>query len=354
MPNIETGRDPFAFTRAEDNGDARVLALFNDWLDASRASDRHKDDCEGPEYKAALNRFDEAERAVSATPGGPAALAIKTYFLLRQDTLNHWAPDNAVLRCPELFEDDELDDWHAEMIRSIFRDAAKQAPVLAELVAPIIHDDAALIDADIQVSWCRSCIADPAPTPRTGNRRFDRQILEGHEQRISEVRSQLAKALTKIANAEALTPRGAAIKLQHSNCTAEDQAQKTELRARAEALIAEFGGPLPDGDAGLIEAERRLREIRQQDKSLYHDFGEISVQIESEIIIGMVDPVRDRLREFIEVTPPTGLAGLGVKLRLLTDPSIGILTGDEPSEGDITCLKQVAEFVETAAQQAGS
>jgi hypothetical protein len=164
----------------------------------------------------------------------------------------------------------------------------------------------------------------------------------------------MAKALAKIANAEAVTPRGAAIKLQHSHRAAEDQAQKAKLRVRAEAMIAEFGGPLPDGDAGLIEAERRLREIRQQDKSLYRDFGKITVENEQEIIISMVDPVRDRLREFIEATRPAGITGLAAKLRLLTDPSIGILTGDEPSEGDITCLKQVAEFVETAAQQVGS
>jgi hypothetical protein len=36
---------------------------------------------------------------------------------------------------------------------------------------------------------------------------------------------------------------------------------KAEFRARAEALVAEYGAPLPDGDAGLIEAERRLHEL---------------------------------------------------------------------------------------------
>jgi hypothetical protein len=37
--------------------------------------------------------------------------------------------------------------------------------------------------------------------------------------------------------------------------------QKAKLRARAEALVAEYGAPLSDGDAGLIEAERRLHEL---------------------------------------------------------------------------------------------
>src|SRR5438445_725922 len=84
-------------------------------------------------------------------------------------------------------------------------------------------------------------------------------------------------------------------------------ARKAELRARAEALAAEYSAPLPDGDAGLIEAERRHREIRQQTRSLYREFFKIDAQTEKEIIIEIIDPVRYRLSDFIEQTRPAGL-----------------------------------------------
>jgi hypothetical protein len=57
--------------------------------------------------------------------------------------------------------------------------------------------------------------------------------------------------------------------------------------------------------------------------------------------------VRDRLWDFIEQTPPVGLAGVAAKLRLLTEGDIGV--ADEISEGATTSLKQVAEFVEREA-----
>ena len=127
------------------------------------------------------------------------------------------------------------------------------------------------------------------------------------------------------------------------------ETDKAELRARAEALAAEYDAPLPEGDAGLIEAGRRLREIRQQTRSLYREFFKIDAQTEKEIIIGIIDPVRYRLSDFIEQTRPAGLAGAAVKLRLLTDEDVGIVIS-EPGEGDIMSLKQVAEFVEREVQ----
>jgi hypothetical protein len=44
------------------------------------------------------------------------------------------------------------------------------------------------------------------------------------------------------------------------------EAERAKLRARAEALAAELAAPLPDGDAGLVEAERRLRENDAREK----------------------------------------------------------------------------------------
>ena len=99
----------------------------------------------------------------------------------------------------------------------------------------------------------------------------------------------------------------------------------------------------------MIEAERRHREILQQTRSLYREFFKIDFQTEKDIIIGIIDPVRYRMSDFIEQTRPVGLAGVAVKLRLLKDEDIGIVIG-EPSDGDIMSLKQVAEFVEREVQ----
>src|SRR5438105_3422717 len=135
-----------------DNGDARVRALFQDWLNACRAADRHVDDADRTAYDAALARMDEIERHISATPGGGAALAIKTYLWHREDS-SKWVPDYATARFPELF-DGECERWDEDLVVSMLRDAAKQVPELAELAAPTIHEDAPLIDADIEIQWC--------------------------------------------------------------------------------------------------------------------------------------------------------------------------------------------------------
>ena len=68
LPNSETDRDPFAFAGYEGDGDARVLALFHDWLDASREADRYtEDDADDDDaaFDAALDRRDEIERKSS-------------------------------------------------------------------------------------------------------------------------------------------------------------------------------------------------------------------------------------------------------------------------------------------------
>jgi hypothetical protein len=60
------------------------------------------------------------------------------------------------------------------------------------------------------------------------------------------------------------------------------------LRARAEALAAEYGGPLPDGDAGLIEAERRHTEMRRRSSALYEKF-KMDYETEAKIINAIID-----------------------------------------------------------------
>jgi len=71
-------------------------------------------------------------------------------------------------------------------------------------------------------------------------------------------------------------------------------AQLAELRALAEALAADNSAPLPAGDAGLIEAERRHRESRRRCHALYDQFN-INPEAEDEIIIAIIDPTEDAL-----------------------------------------------------------
>ena len=75
---------------------------------------------------------------------------------------------------------------------SHFRDAARHVPELAELVVAIINDDAALIDADLEIQ-----------ERRTGSRTPDDD---------ARIRGQLAR----IAKTEAKTPRGEAIKTKYA------------------------------------------------------------------------------------------------------------------------------------------
>jgi hypothetical protein len=152
---MSDNHDAFAFGGDQrENGDARVLALFHDWLDASRESDRHSEDSDDDEAKfnAALERREEFETEIISMPGSAVALAIKAYLYLKNE-LSDWAPEDPTLRFPDLFCGAE-NGWSENIVVSILRDAAKQVPLLAELAAPILHEDAPLLDADIEIRWC--------------------------------------------------------------------------------------------------------------------------------------------------------------------------------------------------------
>jgi hypothetical protein len=131
---------------------------------------------------------------------------------------------------------------------------------------------------------------------------------------------------------------------------AAEQERNAELRRRAEALAAEYSAPLPDGDAGLIEANRRMRELIPRAREFYAQF-QIDAGVEKEVINGITDPVWQGMMRFIEETPPTGLAGASVKLRLMLDGDLGILDGIEDCGGAraADCLRQVADVIERAA-----
>jgi hypothetical protein len=182
--------------------DTRVLALFDDWLAASRETDGlvdYSDDSGKAEYNAALDRRNETGDEIASIPGGAAALAIKIYLHFKETSLfGSWAPADATLCEWELSGDDDAHGPRDTAV-SLLRDAAKLVPELAELAAPIIHEDAFLITADIKIQWCRDRLRD------------DCLNQKGRE----EIQQALSQVLDRVAKAEAKTPRGAAIKLRH-------------------------------------------------------------------------------------------------------------------------------------------
>jgi hypothetical protein len=94
------------------------------------------------------------------------------------------------------------------------------------------------------------------------------------------------------------------------------EAKKAALRARAEVIAAEYAAPLPEGDAGLIEAERRHVEVNDRKGALYDEF-DIDFIVEEDVLNPIVDAPWARLCDFIEETAPRGVAGVAAKLRYL-------------------------------------
>lgn len=186
----ETGRDPFAFAREGAEGDDRVLALFHDWREACREMDRHVGDSEGEKYQDAYELREDLEEQIIAIPGGPVALAVKIYLHQKIEDCSYWAPDLAMLRCPSLLK------GNPGITVSMLRDAAALVPELAELAAPVIHEDAVLINTDIEIQWCRE----------TGD--------------AAEAARRLPAVLVLIAQTPAKTERGEAIKAKHANIVA--------------------------------------------------------------------------------------------------------------------------------------
>jgi hypothetical protein len=112
-----------------------------------------------------------------------------------------------------------------------------------------------------------------------------------------------------------------------------------ELQSRAEALAAEYTAPLPGkaGDAGLIEAGRRLRDLFPRDRALYRDPAVSEADVEDQLE-AIVAPARQVLFDYIEHTPSQTKAGAAVKLRQLLD-----------EDRDRVSLVHLLKFVEREA-----
>jgi hypothetical protein len=80
----------------------------------------------------------------------------------------------------------------------LLEDMARAVPEIAELLAPIVHEDAELIDAEMEVGWARTVL---------NNKRIPRAA--------SQANNALVSALQRIADTPAKTKRGEAIKERH-------------------------------------------------------------------------------------------------------------------------------------------
>jgi hypothetical protein len=100
--SINPDFDPFAHGGSQHD-DAAILALFQDWLEASREADKLceiDEDEESEECNAVLDRRDQIEEEILSI-SGPSALAIKIYFYLKNELAN-WAPEAGTLRAPNI------------------------------------------------------------------------------------------------------------------------------------------------------------------------------------------------------------------------------------------------------------
>jgi len=134
-----------------------------------------------------------------ARPGGVVALAVKTFLYIREG-FTCWAPKRAYLR-----PDDNDGALAVELLRAV----AEIVPEIAELSAAIIHDDAALIAADMDVIWARTVLVENATVIGRAPR----------QERLSEIEARLAAALNRIAKTEAKTGRGEEIKRRTLACS---------------------------------------------------------------------------------------------------------------------------------------
>jgi hypothetical protein len=151
-------RGPFAYAGQPENHDAEILALFHEWLDVCRILDETLD-YEGDadkeaRWNAAAGRQCEIEDRIFAYHGGPVGLAVKTFLDIYRDVAN-WAPCAHQLR---LNDDQDRPGW----MESLLRDAAALVPEIGECAAAVIHDDAVLIEAEMQVDWSREYLSEPA------------------------------------------------------------------------------------------------------------------------------------------------------------------------------------------------
>jgi hypothetical protein len=194
----------FALGGWQDDGDVENLALFRQWIGECRIADGIEEDA--PAWHEAMDRRFEIERRIASCRCGPAGLAVKTFILLRSEC-SDWAPSLAQIRCEDLFRAGHS-GWNTTLLASILRDAAALVPEIGECAAAVVHEDAALIDADIGVGWCHDRLGTRPGGPRL-------QKIQGALAAL-KIQAKLEALLDRIERTEARTPRGEAIKARYA------------------------------------------------------------------------------------------------------------------------------------------
>lgn len=186
------------------DADGLALSLFRQWIAAANEYDRQLAARPHEQTYPASDLMTEIEDRILDISGGAVSLALKTHFKVRQDHAG-WSPETRHLCIREAFEDDP--DWEVQIAVAMLRDAAVIVPEILELAAPVLHEDAALIDAEIVIDWAREQLAMPS------NLRLVELVGEEHEaEQRRKLETTLAAALDRVAITEAKTERGRAIK----------------------------------------------------------------------------------------------------------------------------------------------
>src|SRR5215212_1920823 len=156
---VATGAAPAmrAVTTVAD-ADTPALSLFRQWIAATYEYDRQGLATPDLDDLPAGDLMTEIEDQILDISGGAVSLALKTHFKVRQDHAG-WSPEMRHLCIREAFEDDP--DWEVRVAVAMLRDAAAVVPEILELAEPVLHEDAALIDAEITIGWARELIANP-------------------------------------------------------------------------------------------------------------------------------------------------------------------------------------------------
>jgi hypothetical protein len=197
---------PLIGAATASDGDKLALSLFREWIAAAHEYDRLAA-AKDLEHNPAGDLLTEIEDRIFEISGGAVALAIKAHFWVRNDH-GAWTGETALLRIEEAFADDP--DWGTQVAVSMLRDAAAIVPEIGELAAPVLHEDAALIDAQIAIRWARDRLAEPV-NPRLAEIWGD-EWPEHEAENRRKLETTLATALDRVAKTEAKTARGRAVK----------------------------------------------------------------------------------------------------------------------------------------------
>src|SRR5262249_8573426 len=124
----------------------------------------------------------------------------------------------------------------------------------------------------------------------------DRLTGEVTQKPVSDERDAYHQSIALAAVAGWLNDQAIHAAVQQERKAAGERRSQTDtmLRERCEALAADYDAPLPKGDAGLIAAIERARELEAREKAIHREFN-ITMEVEDEIFNAIVEPARDRL-----------------------------------------------------------